>query len=118
MVDCRRPRAAGWSSTLQMAVTDQRAAALIVVAGRVQGVGYRAFAERCARRLGVDGYVTNLPDGRVRVHAEGVRPSIEALLAELRQGPRLAQVADVALTWVTPTGRYHGFDTHFGEGEA
>jgi len=96
-------------------VTESRAAVDIVVAGRVQGVGYRVFAERCARRLRLAGYVVNLPDGRVRVHAEGDRSSLETLLTELRQGPRLAAVAEVAVTWVAPTGRYHSFDTRFEE---
>jgi acylphosphatase len=94
-------------------VTDSRAAAQIVVSGRVQGVGYRAFAERSAQRLGLAGYVMNLPDGRVRLHAEGPRPSIDALVADLRQGPRLAAVTQVALTWITPSDRFHSFGTRF-----
>jgi acylphosphatase len=93
-------------------------AADVVVTGRVQGVGYRAFAERCARRQGHAGYVMNLPDGRVRLHAEGDRPSIEALLPDLRRGPRLAVVTDVAVTWMVATGHYDSFDTRFQEREA
>ena len=99
-------------------MTESRFAADIVVAGQVQGVGYRAFAARCATRLGLAGYVMNLADGRVRVHAEGARSSLEALLAELRRGPRSAVVADVAVTWIAPTDRYHSFDTRFEEREA
>jgi acylphosphatase len=98
-----------------MAVTEARAAADVVVAGRVQGVGYRAFAERCARRLGLTGFVMNLADGHVRVHAEGARPGIEALLAELRRGPRHAVVGEVLVTWTAPTDGYHSFDTRLEE---
>ena len=39
------------------------------VSGRVQGVGFRYFVERVALRLGIAGYVSNLPDGRVEVYA-------------------------------------------------
>ena len=96
-------------------MTVVRAAADIVVTGRVQGVGYRAFAEDCARRLGLTGFVMNLADGRVRVYAEGARPGLEALLAELRRGPRLAVVADMVVTWAAATDGYGSFDTRFQE---
>ncbi|GAF85432.1 unnamed protein product, partial [marine sediment metagenome] len=43
------------------------------VYGRVQGVFFRAFVSRCARELGLTGYVGNLPDGAVEIMAEGER---------------------------------------------
>ncbi len=54
-----------------------RSAAEIIITGRVQGVGYRNYAQRRAHRLGLDGYVMNLKDGRVRARAEGPRQVIE-----------------------------------------
>jgi acylphosphatase len=65
------------------------------VSGTVQGVGFRFFAERVARRLHLAGYVRNLPDGSVEVYALGEAVSISEMEKELRQGPRMASVADV-----------------------
>jgi acylphosphatase len=62
------------------------------ISGRVQGVGFRYFAERVALRLGVTGYVKNLPDGRVEVYALGTAAQLEALKGELRRGPLLSKV--------------------------
>lgn len=62
------------------------------VSGRVQGVGFRYFAEQQAGKLGVNGFVRNLSDGRVEVYAIGDARQMEALRALLRQGPRMSQV--------------------------
>jgi len=83
--------------------------ARIVVSGRVQGVGYRAFTEGAAQRCGVRGGVRNLRDGRVEVEAEGERGAIDDLLMCLRMGPPRAQVEDVQVQWETPTGQSTGF---------
>jgi acylphosphatase len=56
------------------------------VSGRVQGVGYRAFVGREARRLGLAGSATNLPDGRVEVSAVGPAGDVRALVSAL-SGP-------------------------------
>jgi len=80
-----------------------------VISGEVQWVGFRAFAERQARRLGIEGFVRNLPDGRVEVVAEGEKPRLEEFLGELRRGPRNARVREVALSWEVGTGEYHYF---------
>jgi len=62
------------------------------VSGRVQGVGFRFFAERTAASLGVGGYVRNLFDGRVEVYAIGGAEQMDALRDALRRGPRMAAV--------------------------
>jgi acylphosphatase len=69
------------------------------VAGVVQGVGFRYFVAREARRLGLAGFVRNLPDGRVEVVAEGERAALERLVAALRTGPPSAEVQDVRVEW-------------------
>jgi acylphosphatase len=69
------------------------------VSGRVQGVGYRFSAIDEARRLGLRGWVRNLPDGRVEAEAEGERTQVEALVAWCRLGPPAAQVDDVEVEW-------------------
>jgi acylphosphatase len=65
------------------------------VSGRVQGVGFRFFAERTAATLGVGGYVKNLFDGRVEVYAIGTAEQMESLKVALLRGPRMAAVERV-----------------------
>jgi acylphosphatase len=81
-----------------------------IVSGRVQNVMYRDFAMRMARRRKLSGEVTNLPDGTVRVIAEGTRPELESLLARLHDGPLLADVKGVEPRWLSATGEYRSFD--------
>lgn len=75
-----------------------------VVAGAVQGVGLRQAIQRRAHELGVLGWVRNEADGTVAVHAEGPAAAVETLLAFLRDGPRGARVADVAVDGVKAEG--------------
>ncbi len=84
-----------------------------VVTGLVQGVAYRWFAVRTAAKLGICGWIKNLPDGNVEVMAEGARGPVEALLEELRIGPRAARVRDVAVEWREPTGDHERFDVRY-----
>lgn len=72
-----------------------QAAKVFYVSGIVQGVGFRFFAQRAARRLGLAGYVRNLGDGRVEVYAIGSRDQLLAMRRELECGPRGASVAGV-----------------------
>jgi len=67
-----------------------------VISGRVQGVGYRFFAEHWAEQLGIAGYVKNLWDGTVEVYAIGDSESLEAFKLHLAEGPRAARVAGVS----------------------
>jgi len=70
-------------------------AALFLVSGRVQGVGFRASARQRALELGLTGYARNLVDGRVETFAQGAPEAIEAYAAWLRRGPALARVDGV-----------------------
>ena len=80
-----------------------------IVSGRVQLVMYRDFAQRKARGLKLVGEVENLPDGTVRVIAEGPRDSLERYLEKLKGGPLLARVEHVAPTWRSAVGGYKDF---------
>jgi acylphosphatase len=62
------------------------------VTGRVQGVALRYSALQAARKLGVRGWVRNLPDGRVGYHAEGAERAVASFLTWLEQGPPAARV--------------------------
>lgn len=66
------------------------------VSGRVQGVFYRATACEVARRLGLTGWVRNLPDGRVEALACGEPDALQAFEAWLWEGPSHARVDAVA----------------------
>ena len=82
-----------------------------VVRGEVQGVGYRWAVQRQARRLGLTGYAQNLPDGSVRVEAEGDPAHLDELEAFLRGGPRFAEVERLDSERAAATGEFHGFAT-------
>ncbi len=79
------------------------------VSGRVQGVGFRFFAERAARELGVRGWVRNLPDGRVESIVEGEEDAVRRYLERLREGPRMGRVAEFRVDDVSWTG-FETFD--------
>jgi acylphosphatase len=72
-----------------------RAARRWVIRGRVQGVGFRYFAQQAASALGLTGYARNLDDGSVEVYAAGAPEKLSDFAARLRQGPRWADVRGV-----------------------
>ncbi len=76
--------------------------------GKVQGVGYRAYAATAASLLSLDGIVQNLPDGKVQLIAEGNEADLRSLLAELRIGPTHAEVDTVEPKWEPFDGEFTG----------
>lgn len=66
-----------------------------LIGGRVQGVGFRYFAQRAAAELGLVGYTRNLDDGRVEVYAVGPAGKLDEMAGRLRTGPRWADVRGV-----------------------
>ena len=85
-----------------------------IVHGRVQGVGFRVFVRRTARKLGLTGWVANESGGRVRCVAEGFRDDLEALVQALSDGPPGAWVERVDASWQPPTGEFAAFDVRSG----
>jgi acylphosphatase len=83
------------------------------VHGRVQGVYYRAFTFRAAKRLLLKGWVKNSPSGDVEVQAEGTRDGLEELLTELKVGPEGASVDKIDVTWSAYTGDFSSFDVRY-----
>ncbi len=75
-----------------------------VLAGNVQGVGFREATRRRAAKLSVKGWVRNAGDGTVFVHAEGPPAALEGLVSFLRKGPPGAAVADVSVEDVRVEG--------------
>ena len=87
-----------------------RVARRFVIAGRVQGVGFRWFTHDAAAREGVHGWVRNLADGSVEVVAEGDQMSVDGLEAAVRRGPPSARVERFDVEEIAPAGRTAGFE--------
>jgi acylphosphatase len=75
-----------------------------LVSGRVQGVGFRFFAERAARAAGVNGWVRNLVDGRVETVAEGDEEAVARYLERIGRGPFVGSVSGVDVEEREPEG--------------
>ncbi|MBN2111379.1 MAG: acylphosphatase [Methanosarcinaceae archaeon] len=88
---------------------EARVSATVLVSGRVQGVYYRRFAADHAADLGIVGFARNLPDGRVKVVAEGKRADIEKLIGLLKEGPLYASVEGLDVRWSSFSGEYTDF---------
>jgi acylphosphatase len=87
-----------------------RVARRYVIAGRVQGVGFRWFTHDAAAREGVQGWVRNLADGSVEVVAEGEVTAVDRLEAAVRRGPASARVERFEVEEQPPAGRVTGFE--------
>ena len=80
-----------------------------LISGRVQGVGFRWFAQASAARENIHGWVHNLPDGRVEAAAEGEAEAVERFEQALRHGPPGARVEQLEIEHTAPEGRNSGF---------
>ena len=81
----------------------------VVIAGRVQGVGFRYATHRQAAVLGLHGWVRNLSSGRVEAEFEGAENSLEAMLDWCRRGPAFSEVTHVEPTWEVGEPKYVTF---------
>jgi acylphosphatase len=81
-----------------------------LVAGRVQGVGFRWFVLQQARRLGLGGFARNCPDGTVEVVASGEYAAVAQLEHALKRGPDLADVSHVSREDMTAGEEFRKFD--------
>ncbi len=88
---------------------EQRARLHARVEGNVQGVGFRYFTLENATRLGLTGWVRNRRDGTVEVVAEGSRADLNALLGQLRRGPRAYTTSNVNEDWCEAKGEFGRF---------
>ncbi len=76
----------------------------LLISGRVQGVGYRAWMVAEAERLGIAGWVRNRTDGTVEALVDGEEDAVEELLRACRRGPRLARVDAIKEVQADPPG--------------
>ena len=80
-----------------------------MISGRVQGVGFRYFAQALAGREGIHGWVRNLQGGSVEAVAEGDAEALERFERAIRHGPPGARVDHVDVEGTNPSGRDTGF---------
>ncbi len=83
--------------------------AQVFISGRVQGVFFRSSTRAKADELGVNGYVRNLPDGRVEAVFEGSAKAVRTAVSWAHKGPKYAQVKSVDVHWEKPKDDFHGF---------
>ena len=78
--------------------------------GKVQGVGYRYFTEKIAKKLNIFGYVKNLEGGTVEVVAQGKEEDLQKFIEQLKIGPFLAKVEKIDIIFKKPTDIYLYFE--------
>lgn len=83
--------------------------ARILISGLVQGVFFRREITDLARRLGIRGWVRNLPDGRVEAIAEGEKSKLDELIQYCHSGPAGARVRNVEVEWRDYAGEFRSF---------
>jgi acylphosphatase len=81
----------------------------VFVKGRVQGVFFRQKTKQQAERLGVTGWVRNLPDGRVEALFEGEETAVKVLEEYCHRGPSSAIITNVDSTWEPYRGEFSDF---------
>jgi acylphosphatase len=85
----------------------------VFIEGRVQGVGFRHFTILNAEEIGVQGWVRNLPDGRVEAVFEGPDDHIREMIARCEEGPGASRVDSMDVEWEEPTGEYSTFEVSY-----
>ena len=83
------------------------------VLGRVQGVGFRYFTVQNAKKLGLKGFVRNVPGEKVEVMAQGSRKKLELLIEILKKGACMGHVEDVKVEWHKETKKFEEFSIKF-----
>ncbi|MFX0104843.1 MAG: acylphosphatase [Candidatus Hodarchaeota archaeon] len=86
---------------------------IIKVHGLVQGVFFRYTTRKIARKLGLTGFVKNMPDSTVYIEAEGPYDKLLELLEFSKKGPKHAYVERVEHKFTDPINEFNGFDYAF-----
>ena len=85
----------------------------VIISGRVQGVGFRAFTQAEARKLELRGWVLNRSDGTVEAVIEGPTEQVDRLLAMLKRGPEGARVDKISVSEQAYTGKLGRFEVRY-----
>jgi acylphosphatase len=87
------------------------------VSGNVQRVGYRAKVKSIAKTLGIKGSIQNLPDGKVKIIAQGEQTELDKLIHDINISNSLINVTNIEQEYSTPSDDYEDFDKVVGDGE-
>lgn len=81
----------------------------LVISGRVQGVGFRYFAEHKAAEFNISGWVKNTPDGKVEIEATGEPENLNVFIDWMKTGPSRAIIKIFSVSEITPTRTFTNF---------
>ncbi len=82
----------------------------VFISGWVQGVGFRYWTRRMASKLGLTGWVKNLPDGRVEAVFEGQKKKVEEMIEKSKQGPAWTGNNEIRAEWKKASKEFSGFE--------
>lgn len=85
----------------------------VIIAGRVQGVFFRAETQKAAQKIGVTGWVRNRPEGTVEAVFEGTEEDVDRAVNWCHTGSPMARVTDVRMRRETYTGEFDTFDVTY-----
>lgn len=85
----------------------------IFISGKVQGVYFRSYTKRKAKRHSVKGWVRNLSDGRVETVLEGKEEDVKRVIEFCRKGPPQAEVKDIKILWKEHEGEFLAFKIRY-----
>lgn len=85
----------------------------LFVEGKVQGVGFRYFTQTNARDMNINGWVKNLPDGRVEAVFEAPKTKVENMIDRCKEGPRAARVDNLDWEWVERPQALNTFEVKY-----
>lgn len=85
----------------------------VIITGRVQGVYFRGHTRREAQKYGVNGWVRNLPDGRVEAIFEGEKEDVDRTIESIKMGPPHAKVTDLDLEWLNYDSKFDDFTIRY-----
>ena len=88
----------------------QRLRVHAILHGWVQGVGFRLFTQQCAQKLGLTGWVRNLPNGDVEVEAEGKEEALNELIVQLKTRHPWARIDHMNTDYYPCNGSFSSFD--------
>jgi acylphosphatase len=94
-------------------VLNLKAKVHIIVSGRVQRVYFRGYTKNEAQKRNVNGWVRNLPDGRVEAVFEGEKEDIDDLIKSVNEGPSYAKVENLNIKWEDFKGEFTDFQIHY-----
>jgi len=87
--------------------------AVLLISGKVQGVGYRFFVSDTARSLGLTGWVRNNPDGTVESEADGEKDAVENFIEQIRENHPWARIDGIKIVWADFDGKNKNFNIKY-----